>query len=1555
MRLENVEDLYPLAPLQQGLLFHSLATPEAGLYCNQALFALSGKLNVAAFQRAWQRVVEHYPILRTSFVWDGVKEPVQVVNRQVELPFVHHDWRDKTPAEQQKAVETILRTDLAQGFDLTHAPLLRVILLQMADERHEFLWNFHHILLDGWSMFQVLKDAFAVYDAFSQGQELQLAKPRPYRDYIAWLRRQSVPQAEIFWRRTLQGFTAPTPLVVDKSLEAHSAAAEEFASQLVELPATVSAALVAMAQKNHLTLSTLLQGAWALLLSRYSGEHDIVFGAIVSGRPADLSGVETMTGLFINTLPVRVQIAPCETLLSWLRKFQAQQAEMRQYEYSSLNDVQNWSAAPRGMALFESIFMFGNYQKDVPLEEMSRTLEIGEARWFERQNYPLAAIAIPGRQMLLRLTYHCRRFEPETISRLLGHWQALLESMIANPAGRLADLEILTGAERQQLLATWNDTALNYARERCAHELFEAQVKQRPDAIAVSHQGRMVTYHELNRRANQLAQRLQKMGVGPEVLVGICMERSLELVLASLAVLKAGGAYVPLDPAYPEERLAFMLQDSQVAVLLTKRKTIENFQLKIENLKLLCLDTDFDGLASESAENLQRETTPENLAYVIYTSGSTGKPKGVEIPHSGLMNLCAWHQEVYQITTADRATQFAAPAFDASVWEIWPYLTCGASLHIADEETLTNPLKLLQWLADEAISVCFLPTPIAEAILEEPLPSAIALRALLVGGDKLHRRPRQTLPFILANNYGPTENTVVTTWTPVDFAADMTAAPPIGRPVANTQVYILDRALRPVPVGVPGELHISGESLARGYRRRPELTAEKFIPNPFDFAPAPARFESSRKRLYTAGDLTRYLPDGNIEFLGRIDQQVKIRGNRIELGEIETTLLQHPAVRETVCVASAASGIGKRLIAYVVAAQNSSALLDELRQFLKEKLPEYMLPSAFVFLPALPLTSNGKVDRQALPAPEQAQMESEEIFVAPRTPLEKTLAEIWAEVLGVKKVGVHDNFFELGGDSILTIQIISRASHAGVKLTPKQLFTYPTIAELAEVADTARLAADEQGFITGTLPLTPIQRWFFAQDFAAPQHWNMAMLLEVSTPLELPILQQAVLQLLRQHDALRLRFAPTESGWQAHHAAVDNIAPVSRFDLSALPKDEQNAAIQARAAELQSSLNLSQGPLLRFALFELGGSTEPAAPRSQRLLIIIHHLVVDGVSWRILLEDLATAYQQINAGEKISLPAKTTAFKHWAQRLTEHAQSAKLHNELDFWLTLTPAFAQRSAHDKGFHLPVDFAEGREANTMNSTHTISVAFNAAETQALLQGAPKAYRTQIDDILLTALVQTFVGWTGATSLFVHLEGHGREDILEGVDLSRTVGWFTTMYPVALHWEAAGPGAALKAIKEQLRRIPQRGIGYGLLRYLSLDQSVSEKLRALPVPEVSFNYLGQFDQGLTKSALFKIIHDETGPVCSPFAKRQHLLEVTAIVMQDCLQVEWMYSKNLHQQGTIENLAQNFAKALRALIEHCQNIENTEFTPSDFPSAKLSQQALDKLMGKIRQSSFK
>jgi amino acid adenylation domain-containing protein/non-ribosomal peptide synthase protein (TIGR01720 family) len=999
--------------------------------------------------------------------------------------------------------------------------------------------------------------------------------------------------------------------------------------------------------------------------------------------------------------------------------------------------------------------------------------------------------------------------------------------------------------------------------------------------------------------------------------VGICVERSVEMVVGLLGILKAGAAYVPLDTQYPEERLRFMLADAQVGVLLTQEQLLA--RLPEHEAQVVCLDRDWKGIGQQSEQNPESAATADNLAYMIYTSGSTGRPKGVQIQHSSLVNLVHWHQHLYEVTAADRATQLAGIAFDACVWELWPYLTAGASIHLPDEQTHASLPALLRWMGSEAITLSFFPTPLAEAALAEQWPRTMALRALLTGGDKLNRRPGEKLGFRLINHYGPTESTVVATSAAVSVESKTGAVPAIGRPIANTEVYVLDQRGQMTPVGVAGELHIGGAGLARGYWQRAELTAERFIPDPFSLAPG--------KRLYRTGDLVRYLADGNIEYLGRLDQQVKVRGHRIELGEIEVVLGQHERVRQSVVVAREDAPGQKQLVAYVVNEGEPAVSAGELRSYLGEQLPEYMVPAFFVTLAELPLTPNGKVDRRALPAPEHSRTQSDQSYVAAITPAEQALAAIWCEVLGLPQVGVHDNFFHLGGDSILSIQVVSKARQAGFQLTPKQLFQHPTIAQLAVVVGTTMLAPAEQGQVSGAVPLIPIQHWFFEQELAQPEHFNQALLLE-SQGLDAALLQTAIGHLLAHHDGLRLRFRRAEAGWEQFNQESIAETLLSLIDLRELREEEVAERLEAEATQLQASLNLEAGPLLRVALFELGVG--------ERLLIVIHHLVVDGVSWRILLEDLQTAYQQLSRGEAVKLPAKTTSFKRWAELLSEYAESESVGQELSYW--------SGEGGRRVKELPVDYEGGSNSNA--SAGSVTVRLSEEETRILLQEVPEVYHTEINDVLLTALVQAYGKWSGERMLLVDLEGHGREELGEEVDVSRTVGWFTTMYPVRLEIKAgSNVGVALKEIKEQLRGIPQRGLGYGLLRYMR-GAEAQEQLRGARAAQVSFNYLGQVDQLFTERAAWAVARESSGRAHATSGLRAHLLDVSGIIGGGSLQITWVYSEAEHRRGTIEGLAQRYLEALQELIAHCQLAEAGGFTPSDFPLAKLDETELDNVL---------
>ncbi|MFQ4145495.1 amino acid adenylation domain-containing protein [Chlorogloeopsis sp. ULAP02] len=1521
---QNVEDVYPLSPMQQGMLFHSVFAPASGVYIGQSTYELHGNLDIFALELSWQQVIERHSILRTAFVWANLEKPIQVVGRSVKLPLLKHDWRGLSVSQQQQQLETFMQTDRHQDFELSKAPLMRLNLIQLSDEIYYLILTHHHLVLDGWSLPLLFGEVIACYEAFRRGQKLSLSRPIPYRNYIAWLQKQDLFQAQKFWQKYLQGFTAPTPLGVEQNTHHLVNHNKNAAVQQLCLSAETTSELQAFARKHRLTLNTIVQGVWALLLNRYGNETDVVFGATSAGRPVDLIGAETMIGNLINTLPVRVQIDFKESIISWMQRLQVQQIESRQYEYCSLIDIQAGSEVARGVPLFESIIVFENYPKDASLQQRVGSLQIRKVNSILETNYPLTVLVGAFPNFYLNILYERDRFADATITRMLGHLQTMLVNIIAHPERCLADLPLLTEAELHQVLQEWNNTSQEYPLDKCIHQLFAEQVERTPDAVAVVFENQQLTYRQLNQQANQLAHYLQKLGVGPEVLVGICVERSPLMVIGLLGILKAGGAYVPLDPSYPQQRLAFMLENSQTPILLCQHHLAEN--LPTDKTQLLCLDINWKQIAQESKENPVCNIQPENLAYVIYTSGSTGKPKGAMNSHQGICNRLLWMQDTYQLTAVDCVLQKTPFSFDVSVWEFfWPLLT-GARLVIARPDGHRDPTYLVNLVQQEQLTTLHFVPSMLQAFLEsEGLENCKSLKRVICSGEalsvELQKRFFNRLQAELHNLYGPTEAAIDVTYWMCSLDSTHHQTVPIGSPIANTQIYLLDKYFHPVPVGVIGELYIGGVGVGRGYLRNPKLTAEKFIPNPF--------CTKAGERLYRTGDLARYLPDGNIEFLGRIDHQVKVRGFRIELGEIEAAINQHPAIQASVVIAQAEG----RLVAYWVAKQQPVPTMSDLRRFLGEKLPNYMIPAVFVQIPALPLTANGKIDKQALPAADYLRAESDQ-FVPPRTPTEVQLAQIWAEVLRVEQVGIEDNFFDLGGDSILTIQIVAKANQAGLQLTPQQLFKYQSIAELAAVCETNEIIQVEQGLVIGAVPLTPIQHWFFRQNLPDPHHFNQAVLLEVREAIAPNLLQQAIQHLSIHHDALRLRFEYTESGWQQIIAAPETELSLLRYDFSTLAAAEQPAAIEAAANKLQATFDLSSGLLVKVALFDLG------THRPNRLLIIIHHLAVDGVSWRILLEDLQTAYEQLDQGRVIKLPAKTTSFQKWSNQLQAYANSEVLAREQHYWLALS--------QEKIPPLPVDYPDGE--NTESSQQKVSIKLSTDQTQALLKEVPQAYNTQINDVLLTALGQTFADWTGNQSLLIELEGHGREEIFENVDLSRTVGWFTTIFPLHINLATAFDlGTALKIVKEQLRSVPQRGIGYGVLRYFSHDQQIKETLDSMPQAQVLFNYLGQFDQTFSQSSLFDFAQESSGLTRSLAGTKSHLLEINCLVTNSKLRVDWTYSKNLYRQTTIASLAQKFQEVLCELIDHCLSPEAGGYTPSDFPDVTLDQNQLEKVMAEM------
>lgn len=1029
---DNLENIYELTPLQQGLLIETLSKPGSDAYTIQFILTLdAAKLDEAAFRQAWQTVLGRHAVLRSAFYWQDLDKPVQVALLDVELPWQVLDW------QHHEAVEAEWRqwqvADLQQPFALEDAPLFRCTLIRVNATTTRFVWTIHHLINDGWSYPILLNEVLAFYQAATAGQTLSLPLPRPFVDYIDWLQQQDMAQAERFWRGQLEGFNTTTPLGASKPTPTGQA---DYQTQHLLLSPEQTAALRAFAQQHRLTLNTLLQGVWAIVLARYSNTDDVVFGGIVSGRPATLAGVESMVGMFTNTLPVRVKVDANTRLLPWLQTLQQQQVEQEQYAYCSLVDIQGWSEVPRGSPLFESIFAYENYPLDARWEQLGL---IRDMQAVERVPYPLSFVAMLRGVMELHVHYDATRFAPVLITCMLGHVQTLLANMVAKSDTLLRDVPMLTAVEEQDVLVNLNATTAPYPRNVCIHELFEAQVARTPDAIALEFADTRLSYRELNAQANQLAVWLREQGVQPDRPVALCLPRSPQLVVSVLGILKAGGACLPLDPSYPAERLQYMLENAQARLLLTTSE----LQAQLPHTANLQVFTAWETLSGLPADNLSCQTQAQHLAYCLYTSGSTGQPKGVAMPHRAMVNLTLWQQADARLGQAARTLQFSPISFDVSFQEIFTTLCSGGTLVLIAENLRRDAAALLRFVETAKVERLFLPFVALQQLADVAMgwmpPS---LRDVITAGEQLRLTDALNSWFMntdcaLHNHYGPTETHVVTAYTLQGEVSQWRVLPPIGRPIANTRLYLLDRHGQPVPRGIPGELYVAGDCLAQGYLNRPELTAERFLPNPFGDG-----------LLYRTGDLAYWHEDGNVEFLGRADNQLKIRGFRIEPGEIEAVLNQHPAVQDGAVVVHEAKPGDKRLVAYCVPKTDTPDLMTQVQHFLQERLPDYMVPAAVMVLEAFPMTPSGKLDRKALPVPAWGGGVSAQAL--PSTLTEQQLADIWQEVLGLEAVGIHDSFFALGGHSLLATQVISRVSHAfGLDVPFHYLFEHPTIAGLA--------------------------------------------------------------------------------------------------------------------------------------------------------------------------------------------------------------------------------------------------------------------------------------------------------------------------------------------------------------------------------------------------------------------------------------------------------------------------------------------------------------------------
>ncbi|MCU7493270.1 MAG: amino acid adenylation domain-containing protein [Ignavibacteria bacterium] len=1531
------EALIPLSFAQERLWFLDQLEPGNSFYNMPETYRIKGKLDKYILEESLNEVVRRHEILRTSFLTvDG--KPSAVISPELKIMIGFTDLSIYPSEEQDKIIENISLREAQRYIPLTEAPLFRTTLLKVSEEDYIIKVILHHIITDEWSSGIMLREIALMYNALLLNTKPSLPELNiQYTDYAFWqreyLRGENLERQLSYWKDKLSGIPLSLELPFDHPRPPIQTYRGDYIS--LDLSPELVKALRDFNRQSGVTLFMTMLSCFQVLLYRLSGQMDIVIGTPVANRSKE--ELEALIGFFVNTLVLRCRISRNMKFLDLLKETTESSLEAFTYQelpFEMLVDALQPERTLSHSPLFQVMFVIQN----APVEEYGFTSDL---KLFPHEVHSMTSkfdltlfVSEKSEEAIsMAFEYNTDLFEKETIEMFFRHYKSIIECVLINNDLAISDIPLLS---REEEIAVTEKLAeghsANVSLSQLVHEAFETTASLKMNSPALIFMGRAMTYGELNSRSNKLAHYLMKKGAGPETAVGIALKKSPELIISLLAVLKSGGCYIPLDMNYPLERLDYIVQDSKLKLLITEKELASKFSGDV--VETILIDTLWDEIEKESALNpALNRPLEDNLAYIIYTSGSTGRPKGTMITHRNLMNYLSWCISTYPLNEETGSVFHLSISFDAAVTSIYPALLSGSPVKIIPDGT--DIYRLGQELFESGTVGTLKLTPAHMDVLQEQLKNAEAnndgnaslrLKAFVVGGENLTRKQisyyQDKYPeTLIYNEYGPTEAAVGC----IVYEASglkTEGSVPIGRVIPGVYVCLLDENMNIAPVNTPAELYIGGLGLSRGYLERPDLTAEKFIPDPFSSAPG--------MRLYKTGDKVKLLRNGSIEFLGRLDEQLKLHGYRIEPGEIEAALMQHSAVKEALVLKHTTE---EKLVAYCIPRNEHIPETKEIREYLEKKVPSYMVPSVFMFIEQFPLTVNGKIDRKKLPEPRLERAEITEGYIAPVTEAELLMAGIWQSVLNVDKVGITDNFFELGGDSIISIQLVSRANQAGFRLTPRDIFQNPTVKSLALAANGGRVIKAPQGIVSGQIPLSPVQHWFFEQSLYNIHHYNQSLLFEVEHTLDITLLETVLKEILIHHDALRICFNKNEETWEQFNRGIDKIAPLIRVDLSAQPEEELPRQIEKLSSEFQASLDISSEPL-KMAYFDTGKN------RKNYLFIAVHHLLIDAVSWRILLDDFQTAYTEASQLKKIRLPLKTSSFMDWSKRLNEYAQTPEVAAEFDFW--------QKLKNSEASAIPADY-KSNDGNLEQTAGTLRNSLEAEDTGTLLKELPKVLNAEIMHPLLTALVRAFNSKTGKTGLLIELESHGRVDLFPDLDVSRTIGWFTSIYPVYLE---LGNSESLKEsvekVKEQMNAIPNNGIGFGMLKYLSKDKSLISEMQRLPKPEIAFNYLGQFDDRTSAESSILPAQPTKGEERSPHNKRSYLIEITAAVVNGRLNLEWTYNSKIYKENTMLLLANAYLEEIRAIVNLVRS-QKIDLRAKDYSDLGWNTQEVDDILSVI------